>query len=247
MKYFSSPIGKSIQDTIKDAGRLVLATMTVLFLNFSLLAQGNLGRILGTITDQSGGVVAGATVTVLDQERGTARTLTTNQAGEYNAPNLTPGTYTVRAETKGFKTGENANILVEVGKEVRADLSLQPGEQTEKITVTEAVPLVETTNAVLGGTLSHDMIIDLPLNGRNYQNLLMLRPGTIVNPGGNERQSTNGLRGTDNVYLVDGLANDEIYTGLSMLNAPTFAGDSGLLLPVDSIQEFNASANNKAE
>ncbi len=247
MKYFSSPIGNSIQDSIKDAGPLVLATMTVLFLSFPLLAQGNLGRILGTITDQSGGVVAGATVTVLDQERGTARTLSTDQAGEYNAPNLMPGMYTVRAETKGFKTVENGNILVEVGKEVRIDLSLQPGEQTEKITVSEAVPLVETTNAVLGGTLSHDMIIDLPLNGRNYQNLLMLRPGTIVNPGGNERQSTNGLRGTDNVYLVDGLANDEIYTGLSMLNAPTFAGDVGVILPVDSIQEFNTSANNKAE
>jgi hypothetical protein len=247
MKDFNPPLGKSIQGTMQDAGPLVLATMTMLFLSFPLLAQGNLGRILGTITDQSGGVVAGATVTVLDQERGTARTLTTDQAGEYNAPNLTPGMYTVRAETKGFKTAENGNILVEVGKEVRIDLSLQPGEQTEKITVSEAVPLVETTNAVLGGTLSHDMIIDLPLNGRNYQNLLMLRPGTIVNPGGNERQSTNGLRGTDNVYLVDGLANDEIYTGLSMLNAPTFAGDVGVILPVDSIQEFNTSANNKAE
>jgi hypothetical protein len=150
MKYFNSPIGKSIQGTIQDAGPLILTTITMLCLSFQLLAQGNLGRILGTVMDQTGGVVAGATVTVLDQERGTARTLTTDQAGEYNAPNLTPGTYTVRAETKGFKTAENASILVEVGKEVRVDLSLQPGEQTEKVTVTEAVPLVETTNAVLG-------------------------------------------------------------------------------------------------
>src|SRR5260370_34040649 len=104
MKYFSSPIGNSIQDSIKDAGPLVLATMTVLFLSFPLLAQGNLGRILGTITDQSGGVVAGATVTVLDQERGTAPTLSTGRGGEYNSPNLVPGMYTVRGETQSFKT-----------------------------------------------------------------------------------------------------------------------------------------------
>jgi hypothetical protein len=226
---------------------LLGVALGVFLISLPLFSQGNLGRILGAVTDQTGGAMAGATVTVLDVDRGTSRILTTDQAGEYNAPNLTPGTYTVRAEALGFKTAENANILVEVGKEVRIDLSMQPGEQTEKITVSESIPMVETTNAVLGGTLSHDMIIDLPLNGRNYENLLMLKPGTIVNPGGNERQSTNGLRGTDNVYLVDGLANDEVYTGLSMLNSTPFAGDAGVLLPVDSIQEFNISSNPKAE
>ncbi len=229
---------------ISQASRMIVGLFLICL---PLLSQGNLGRILGTVTDQSGAVMGGTIVTVLDVARGASRTLTTDEVGGYNAPNLTPGAYTVRAEAIGFRTVESANILVEVGKEVRVDLSMQPGDQAEKITVSEAAPLVETSNAVLGGTLSHDMIIDLPLNGRNYQNLLMLKPGTIVNPGGNERQSTNGLRGTDNVYLVDGLANDEVYTGLSMLNAPTFAGDVGLLLPVDSIQEFNTSANNKAE
>src|SRR2546422_5468517 len=229
---------------ISQASRMIVGLFLICL---PLLSQGNLGRILGTVTDQTGAVMGGTIVTVLDVARGASRILTTDEVGEYNAPNLTPGTYTVRVEAIGFRTVESANILVEVGKEVRVDLSMQPGEQAEKITVSEAVPLVETSNAVLGGTLSHEMIVDLPLNGRNYQNLLMLKPGTIVNPGGNERQSTNGLRGTDNVYLVDGLANDEVYTGLSMLNAPTFAGDVGLLLPVDSIQEFNTSANNKAE
>ena len=226
---------------------LVGLSLGIFLIALPLFSQGNLGRILGAVTDQTGGVMAGATVTVLDVDRGTSRILTTDQAGEYNAPNLTPGTYTVRAEAVGFKTAESANILVEVGNEIRVDLSMQPGEQNEKITVSESIPMIETTNAVLGGTLSHDMIIDLPLNGRNYENLLMLKPGTIVNPGGNERQSTNGLRGTDNVYLVDGLANDEVYTGLSMLNSTPFAGDAGVLLPVDSIQEFNVSSNPKAE
>ena len=226
---------------------VLCAVMVAAFTCVPVFSQTNQGRILGTVTDQSGGAMVGATVTVADTQRGTARTLTTDDSGEYNAPNLTPGTYTVRAEAKGFKALERPNILLEVGHEIRVDLTLQPGEQTQTVTVTEAVPLVETTNATLGGTLSHESIIDLPLNGRNYQNLLMLRPGTVVNPGGNERQSTNGLRGTDNVYLVDGLANDEVYTGLSMLNAPTLAGDVGVILPMDSIQEFGTSANNKAE
>ena len=98
-----------------------------------LFSQGNQGRITGTITDQSGGVIAGATVTVTDVQRGVSRTLTTGDAGEYNAPNLLPGTYAVRAEAKGFKTVERQDILLEVGKEVRVDLSLQPGEQSQTI------------------------------------------------------------------------------------------------------------------
>jgi carboxypeptidase family protein/TonB-dependent receptor-like protein len=226
---------------------VLCAGVVGLFSCMPVFSQVNQGRILGAVTDQSGGVIVGAIVTVTDTERGISRTLMTDDSGEYNAPNLTPGTYAVRGQAKGFKALERPNILLEVGHEIRVDLSLQPGEQTQTVTVTEAVPLVETTNATLGGTLSHESIIDLPLNGRNYQNLLMLRPGTVVNPGGNERQSTNGLRGTDNVYLVDGLANDEVYTGLSMLNAPTLAGDVGVILPMDSIQEFGTSANNKAE
>lgn len=137
---------------------LLSVPLGIFLISLPLFSQGNLGRILGVVTDQTGGVMAGVTVTVLDVDRGTSRILTTDQAREYNAPNLTPGTYTVRSEAVGFKTAENANVLVEVSKEVRIDLSMQPGQQTEKLTVSEAIPMVETTKAVLGGTLSHDMI-----------------------------------------------------------------------------------------
>src|ERR1700681_2425391 len=130
-----------------------------------LFSQGNQGRITGTITDQSGGVIAGATVTVKDVQRGVSRTLTTGDSGEYNAPNLLPGAYAVRAEAKGFKVVERQNILLEVGKDVRIDLSLQPGEQSQTIMVTGEPPMVETTSATLGGTLSNETINDLPLNG----------------------------------------------------------------------------------
>src|SRR3979490_2596515 len=211
-------------------------------------SQGNQGRILGTITDKTLGVMSGATVTVKDVERGNSRDLTTGDSGEYNAPNLLPGTYTVRAESKGFKAIEQQKILVEVGKEVRVDLSLQPGEVSQTITITEAPPLVETTNATLGGTLSNQTINDLPLNGRNYINLLTLRPGMTVYPGGGgSTRSANGSRTEDIGYLLDGVREDDPYTGSSVLHAALAAGDSSTSLPIDAIQEFNTEQNPKSE
>src|SRR4029077_5009274 len=174
---------------------VLAAILGVLLFSVALFSQGNFGRILGAVSDQTGGVISGATVTVIDKDRGVARTLTTDQAGEYNAPTLIPGTYTVRVEAKGFKLLERQHVELGVGKDVRVDLTLQPGEQNQTITVTEAIPLVETTNATLGGTLSNSQINDLPLNGRNYQNLMALRPGVMIQPGGSPwTQSTNNIR-----------------------------------------------------
>src|ERR1700736_757686 len=106
------------------------AILGVLLFSLALFAQGNFGRILGTITDQTGAVLPGATVSVIDTQRGLARTLTTDQAGEYNAPTLIPGAYTVRVEAKGFKSLNRENVVLEVGQEVRVDLTPRPGEQT---------------------------------------------------------------------------------------------------------------------
>ena len=226
----------------------VLSLLTVLLFSSTSFAQGNQGRITGTITDQSGGAISGAVVTVLDVERGLARTVTTGESGEYNAPDLLPGEYTVRAEAKGFKKIEQQKILLEVGKEIRVDLSLQPGEISQTITITEAPPMVETTNATLGGTLSNQTINDLPLNGRNYINLLTLRPGMTVYPGGGSAaRSANGTRPEDIGYLLDGVREDDPYTGSSVLNAVIPAGDSSTSLPIDAIQEFNTEQNPKAE
>ncbi len=149
-----------------------------------LFAQTPTGRILGNVRDQTGAALRGATVTITDVQRGISRTLTTDDAGTYVAPNLDPGTYKVRAEAKGFKTIERVNIELEVARDALIDLALPPGEATETITVTEDIPLLNTTSSVLGGTLSNKEINDLPLNGRNYENLLQLRPGVMRYPGG---------------------------------------------------------------
>jgi len=217
-------------------------------LGMAALAQGNLGRITGAILDQSGGAIAGSTVTVTDVQRGISRTLITDQAGEYAAPNLQPGTYTVRGEAKGFKTTERSGLLLQVGQDMRIDLTLQPGEQTQTVTVTEQAPLVETTNATLGGTLDNETINELPLNGRNYQNLVVLRPGSIFYAGGGGwTQSTNGSRPEDNGYIVDGLTNDHPLTGLTIINGAGVEGDAATILPIDAIQEFKVIENPPAE
>src|ERR1019366_485339 len=143
------------------------------------LAQSTAGRILGSVTDKSGASVAGASVVVTDTQRGTSRTLTTDATGNYAAPDLIPGTYKIRVEAKGFKAVERPSVTIEVASDVRADFTLQPGNVSEVVTVTEEVPLLNTTSATLGGTLSNQQITDLPLNGRNYENLLQLRPGVM--------------------------------------------------------------------
>jgi Carboxypeptidase regulatory-like domain/TonB dependent receptor len=227
---------------------LLLATLGVLLFSLPLFSQGNFGRILGTVTDQTGGVISDATVSVVDKDRGVARTLTTDAAGEYNAPTLIPGTYTVRVEAKGFKTMERQNVVLEVGKEIRVDLTVQPGEQTQSVTVTEAVPLVETTNATLGGTLNNAQIQDLPLNGRNYQYLLALRPGVMLQPGGGPwTQSTNNVRPDESVWMVDGVLNVSFYDARPITGASSFITDAATILPIDAIQEFNLEENPKAE
>jgi Carboxypeptidase regulatory-like domain/TonB dependent receptor-like, beta-barrel len=226
---------------------LAIIAIAVVFCS-PAMPQGNTGRILGTVTDQSGGAVADATVTITDVQRGTSRTLTTDSSGEYVAPGLLPGSYTVRGEAKGFKVFDRRNLLLETGKDLQVDIVLQTGSANEVITVTEEVPLVDATTTTLGGTLSNQIINDLPLNGRNYQNLLTLRPGVMIYPGGGPwTQSTNGTRPESMSFLIDGLPNDEAFMGLSITNAAAVIGDAATLLPVDAIQEFNTQVNPPAE
>ena len=230
------------------AFRLPLLFLTLLVLSVSALPQSTAGRILGTLFDQSGATVAGAKVVVTDAQRGTSRTVTTDESGSYAVPGLAPGTYKIHVEVKGFKGAERSNVQIEVASDVRADFTLQPGNVTETLTITEDVPLVNTTSATLGGTLSNKEINDLPLNGRNYENLLQLRPGVMRYPGGGfSTTSSNGLRAEDNSYFIEGLFNSEPYSGQAIVNGAGIAGDSATILPLDAIQEFNLQQNPPAE
>jgi hypothetical protein len=232
----------------RKASQLLSLIFGSLLFCVPLFSQGSAGRILGTLADSNGGSIAGATVTVLDVDRGTSRVLTTDEAGAFSAPSLLPGNYKVRAEFKGFKTIERQNIVLEVGQELRVDLVLTPGEQAQTITITVEIPLMETTNAELGGTIQSAVINDLPLNGRNFQNLLTLRPGVSSYPGGaGWDQSANGMRPHDNMYMVEGIDSNDPYTGQSVMNAVMAAGDAGTILPIDAIDEFRTLENPRAE
>jgi hypothetical protein len=227
---------------------LLLAIFMLLTLPVPVPAQSTAGRILGTVTDASGAAVAGATVAITDVQRGTSRSVPTDDSGGYVVPDLQPGIYKVHVEMKGFKTTERPNVGIEVATDVRVDVALQPGAVSETVVVEEEVPLLNTTSATLGGTLSNQEINDLPLSGRNYENLLQLRPGVFRYPGGGfSTTSSNGLRAEDNAYFVEGLFNSEPYSGQAIINGAGIAGDSATILPIDSIQEFNIQQNPPAE
>jgi hypothetical protein len=244
MKYTTLVINHSVRFSAPKVVRVLGACLGLLLFCSPVFGQLNYGRILGGVTDQSGGAVAGAKVEVIDVARGISHPLTTDAAGEYNASSLLPGTYTVRAEATGFKTIERQNVLVEVGQDVRVDLTVQPGEQTQTVTVTESIPVMNTTNAQLGGVLENQTIADLPLNGREFQKLLTFRPGVRAN---GLDIYVNGNRADNNMWLLDGLDN---YNTISS-SGPVAGGQSGFdqatILPLDAIQEVNVVQSPKAE
>src|SRR5271154_5105222 len=248
---FPSSVMKDLEVIMRSPSNVIRTLFLVCLLvalAIPAISQTTLGRILGSVIDQSGGSVAGVTVIITDVQRGSTRAVTTDASGDYAAPELQPGVYRVRAEAKGFKTVDRVNVVVEVAQDVRVDFSLSPGQVTETVGVEAEVPLVNTTSATLGGTLSNAEINDLPLNGRNYENLLQLRPGVVRYPGGGfSTTSSDGLRAEDNAYFIEGLFNSEPYSGQAIINGAGIAGDSATILPIASIQEFNIQQNAPAE
>jgi hypothetical protein len=235
--------------SLKIASQILGMTLVLFSISPPVFSQANQGTIQGGVFDQTGGAIAGATVTVTDVARGVTRALTTDNAGQYVAPSLNPGTYTIRAEAKGFRSAEHSGVLIEVGQNIRLDLTVQPGEQTQTVTVTGEVPAIDTTDATLGGTVSNDSINALPLNGRNFERLLQLRPGVVTAVGtGSGQTSTNGRRQGQDLLLVEGIAQIGQSGGVNgIMNVVYRGGDSSSLLPIDAIQEFNTEQNPKAE
>ena len=211
-------------------------------------SQVNLGRISGDVKDESGGILAGAKVTVTDQERGTERTLMTDDAGAYAAPSLIPGQYTVRVEANGFSATETKDVLVTVGGDARVDMVLKPGSQQTTLTVTEAVPLINTTSATLGGVMESKDVSELPVIGRNWMQLLQLTPGVTSKPGGGSNgHASNGMRSDANNYLFEGIFSGGVRTAGNIVNTNSSTGDGASLLPPDAIQEIGVNFQNKAE
>jgi len=206
----------------------------------ALFSQSSEGRILGTITDQSGAVVAGARVTITNSATNVSRQLMTTGAGEYVASNLEPGPYRVSAEAQGFTKAISTQFTLEVSRDVRIDLKLRPGAANETVEVSAEGSLVDTTDATLNGVLSNKAIEELPVQGRDFQNLLELHPGVQRTPGGGFHSVTsNGNRPDDNNFFIDGADDNDAYYGETVVNDAGIQGTPASFLPLDSIQEFN--------
>src|SRR5215469_6901401 len=125
--------------------RFLQTIVVVVVFSLPLLSQGSQGAIQGTVFDSSGANIPGVTVTITDVDRGTARVLISDEAGQYAATSLTAGSYKVRAELTGFTAVERSNVQVQVGNNTRVDLTLMPGGQAETITITEEAAPINTT------------------------------------------------------------------------------------------------------
>jgi hypothetical protein len=213
-----------------------------------LSAQTYQGRILGTITDASGAVLAGAKVTVTNTATGVSRNLVSNSSGEYIAPDLDPGPYRVIVEAAGFKKAESTPVVLEVGRDLSINMRLVPGAVSETMEVSAQDTQVDTTDSTLNGVLENKAINELPLQGRDFQNLLPLHPGVQRTPGGGFQSITsNGNRPDDNNFFIDGATDNDIYYGESVVNEAGIAGTPASFLPLDAIQEFNTQESPSAE
>src|SRR5215831_9909250 len=222
---------------------LLLGALVVLF-----AAQGfaQEATIVGTVTDPSGAAVANATVTLTNNDTGVQRTLPTNSDGQYVAPDLHIGSYTVRANATGFKLAETKGITLNVGDRTRVDFKLEVGSTQEQVTVEANTIAVQTDTGEQSNVITGQQISQLATNGRSLYELFALAPGasslqssmvSFTPVSGDSTVSINGERAGHNLQLIDGGENLDR------------GGSSGSVMPsIDSIAEFrNMTSNYSAE
>ena len=207
----------------------------------------NTGALTGTVTDPSGGVIVGATVTVTNLATGQMRTATTNSTGSYQISLLPPGNYSVRFDAKGFKSLDVPSITVNVTETPELDRKLEVGASSEKVTVEATTETIQTQNATNGTVVSSQEIQNLPLVTRNYTQIVDLSPGVVTNVSnasamgnGTQDVSANGQGGISNSYSMDG-ANITQYTSGG---AAQLGSMPGIAIPnPDTIQEFKVQTS----
>ena len=187
------------------AGRWSLALL--LFITSTAAAQVRIsGGISGTVSDQSGGVVPGATVQLKDEGTGNPRETITNEQGYFAFPDLSFGTYQVTVTLQGFQTALYNKVVVEASRTTDLRVSLQPGGLSEVVTVEGATPVLETSSNVISGTLNRKDITELPLPGRNAFTFARLVPG-VAQPASTGSTHYNGMPGGTINPTIDGINN----------------------------------------
>src|SRR3989441_3615212 len=223
--------------------RSLLCLAIFIMSGITAIGQLTTGTITGTVTDQSGAAVPGATVTLKNTDTGISRTAQTRENGKYEALSLPAGTYEISASLAGFRTAVHTGISLAVGQNAAIDFALQVGQVNEAVTVTGDVTQVETTTATVSNLVDEKKVADLPLNGRDLTQLSFLQPGVIKSPAGagafsglGDKLSVAGSRGNQNIYLLDGVSNSDL-SGNSQ-------SASGQMAGAETIKEFQIITNN---
>jgi len=219
----------------------------VALLAFAPQTQAQVSAISGRVTDPSGAVVSGATVTAKNLETEATRTTTTDDAGRYSVLSLPVGVYEIRIAKQDFQEAVQSGIHLAVGQEATVDVALKLGQLTEQVKVNADAPIVNTTTSDISGLVGEQQVKDLPLNGRSYDELMTLNPGVVnftwektgalvgvSNSTTANMFSVSGNRPQQNLFLLNGVE----FTGAAENNM-TPGGASGQLLGVDAVREFN--------
>jgi hypothetical protein len=212
-----------------------------------LSAQLGTGALVGSIQDESGAAVPGASLTVTHTETGISRNLVSDSAGRYSVPGLLPGGYEIQAQAPGFQTAIRRGIQLTVGAEPAINLVLQIGQVSQTTVVTADAPLIETVSSSVAGLVGGQTIVDLPLNGRSFDQLIALQSGVSqmrlrggsIQHGTGAHFSVAGARGVSNVYLLDGT---EMIGGAATSSMP--GGAFGTNMGVEAVQEFQIVTSN---
>ena len=225
------------------ARRIFLAIFVSLVVCLAPLgAQTTTGDIVGTVTDPTGGVVAGATITVTNMDTGIAVKATTDASGNYVVTSLGIGRYSVNVEAAGFKKSLHNDITLNVQDRRRVDAVLEVGSVNDTVEVTTSAPLLETDTSSLGQVVDSQRIVDLPLNGRYFTRLAVLTAGTAPTVHGARDENSggftsNGVRPFQNNFLLDGVDNNSLSEDL-------VSQQSFVIGPApDAIAEFKVQTN----
>src|SRR5216117_4110875 len=228
---------------LRSFGRLATAIVATIALGTSLVsAQTSTATILGTVKDTSGALVPGVSITVKHTESGLTRTVVSSERGGYNVPQLPVGAYEITTTMPGFKQEVRSGINLVVGQEAVVDLTLQVGAPAEQVTVSEEAPLVNTTTSSTSGVITEQQVKDLPLNGRSFDNLILLNVGVsnatsnTLDGGAWNMFSVAGKRPETNRYTINGV---DWVGGAATGQFITPFGASNALLGVEAMREFN--------
>ena len=192
----------------KSQFRCLLAALALLLAAapFAPAQQADTALIVGTVSDTTGAVIPGVTVTFNHVETGTVYTSETNESGNYRSNPLRIGNYIVVVEAEGFKAYSGSGITLSIGDVRELNVALEVGAVTEVIEVEASAPLLQTTEASAGTVIENRQIVDLPLNGRDYLQLAVISAGTVVSRG--QGISIGGQRGTEINFMIDGMDNN---------------------------------------